>query len=279
MKKIYLPLAFLFISIIAFAQNGSKIKVAPGQKIVVENSTEIQASLPMGMELSSNSNSINALEVKNSTDRDITISNTLKKMKVNMNMMGQAGSYDSQNKEGNNEEMAKIFDDRLDKPVDIVVDNRTGTVVSDTKKENKASGGAALPVDDLLKMFSDVSDNGIVSGAFELIPAGKNVGDSWSDSSVTKDMKLVRKFTLKSVNGNEAVIDVEVVSNDVSKLNFQEMEFEVKKQSKTKGEITADPNTGLVSKRTSNAEISGTIQMMGQDTPVSAKTSSTSIYR
>ncbi|MEO6540408.1 MAG: DUF6263 family protein, partial [Ferruginibacter sp.] len=249
-----------------------------GHKIAVESIIDIQASLAMGMELTSNSNSLNSLEVKSSTDKDITISNTLTKMKVTMNMMGQSNNYDSENKQGNNEEMAKVFDERLNKPVDVVVDNSTGLSVAETKKEKKADADAN-PTDGLMKMFSDNSDNGIVSGAFEIIPQGKSLGNSWSDSTVEKDMKMVRTYTLKSITGNEALILVDVVSTGKNKVDFQEMEFEVKTETKTKGEIIADPITGLVSKRTSSSDISGTIQMMGQDMPISAKTTSTSIYK
>ena len=195
-----------------------------------------------------------------------------------MNMMGQPNNYDSHNKDGNNEEMAKIFDERLNKPVDVVVDNRTGIAVAESKKDKKADEEVNT-TDGLMKMFSDNSDNGIVSGAFEIIPKGKSVGDSWSDTSTAKDMKMVRTYTLKSINGNEAIIQVDVVSTAVNKLDFQEMEFEVKTETKTKGEIIADTNTGLVSKRTSSSDISGSIQMMGQDMPITAKTTSTNIYK
>ena len=79
MKKIYIQFLCLFISVTVFSQTSGKIKLANGHKIVVESTTEIQASLTMGMELNSNSSSINSLEVKNSTDKDLTISNTLTK--------------------------------------------------------------------------------------------------------------------------------------------------------------------------------------------------------
>jgi hypothetical protein len=279
MKKIYLPLISLLLSGIVYSQDNGKIKLANGHKIVVENSLEIQASLPMGMELNSNSSSANVLEVKNSTDKDLTISNTLTKMKVNMTMMGQTNNYDSQNKEGNNAEMAKIFDERLNKPVDVVVDNTTGAAVAENKKEEKGDDDASNLADDLLKVFAENSDDMIVSGAFLVIPKGKSVGDSWSDTLVVNSMKMIRTYTLRSVTGNQAVIQVDAVSTGVNKINFQEMEFEVKTQSKAKGEILADTNTGLVSKRTSSSDISGTIQMMGQDTPITAKTSSTNIYQ
>jgi hypothetical protein len=40
-----------------------------------------------------------------------------------------------------------------------------------------------------------------------------------------------------------------------------------------------DISTGLVKKRTNVADITGSIQMMGQDMPISAKATTTSTYK
>ena len=280
MKRIYVSLIALALSAIAFAQSTDKIKLANGQKIVVESTTEIQATLTMGMELTSTSASVNALEVKNSSPDNYIISNTLTKLKMNTNMMGQANNYDSENKSGNNEDISKVFDDKLNKPVDITIDNTSGLAVAEQKKQSQADVDETNATADIMKIFSDnASDDAIVSGAFEMVPKGKAIGDSWADTAISKEMKTIRTYTLKSISGNEAVIQSNVISTAVNKLNFQEMEFEVKSETKTNGEILTDISTGLVKKRTSVADITGSIQMMGQDMPISAKATSTNIYK
>ncbi len=280
MKRIYVSLIALALSAIAFAQSTDKIKLANGQKIVVESTTEIQATLTMGMELTSTSTSVNALEVKNSSPDNYIISNTLTKLKMNTNMMGQANNYDSENKSGNNEDISKVFDDKLNKPVDITIDNTSGLAVAEKKKQSQADVDETNATADIMKIFSDnASDDAIVSGAFEMVPKGKAIGDSWADTAISKEMKTIRTYTLKSISGNEAVIQSNVISTAVNKLNFQEMEFEVKSETKTNGEILTDISTGLVKKRTSVADITGSIQMMGQDMPISAKATSTNIYK
>ena len=277
MKRIYVSLILLVISGLTFAQ---PLKLTNGQKIVIESSTDIQASLTMGMELTSNSAAVNSLEVKNGTSDNYSISSTLTKMKVNMNMMGQSNSYNSDNKDGNNEEMAKIFDEKMNKQVSVLVDNKTGTVTAEKKKDKKADDvNDADPTAGLMKMFADNSDEAVISGAFEIIPKGKSVGDSWADTITDKDTKIVNTYTLKSISGNEAVIASAIVATGKNKLNFQEMEFEVKSETKTTGEIITDVSTGLVKKRTSVADITGSLQMMGQDMPISAKATTTSIYK
>jgi hypothetical protein len=201
-------------------------------------------------------------------------------MKVNMNMMGQSNTYNSDNKEGNNEDMARIFDEKMNKQINVLLDNKTGAATTEKKKDKKADDvDDADPTAGLLKMFADNSDEAIVAGAFEIVPTGKSVGDSWADSTTDKDTKMVRTYTLKSITGNEAVIESVIVATGKNKLNFQEMEFEVKSETKTNGEIVTDISTGLVKKRTSVADITGSIQMMGQDMPISAKATINSIYK
>lgn len=277
MKRIYVSFICLVITGLTFAQ---PLKLTNGQKIVIESSTDIQASLTMGMELTSSSAAVNSLEVKNGTTDNYSISSTLTKMKVNMNMMGQSNSYNSDNKDGNNEEMAKIFDEKMNKQVSVLVDNKTGIVTAEKKKDKKADDvDNADPTAGLMTMFADNSDEAVISSAFEIIPKGKSVGDSWADTTTAKDMKMIRTNTLKSINGNEAVIQSVIVSTGKNKLNFQEMEFEVKSETKTNGDIVMDISTGLVKKRTNVADITGSIQMMGQDMPISAKATTTSTYK
>lgn len=289
MKTFYILLVCLVISGLTFAQPSAagtpndaiKIKLTNGQKIAVESNTDIEASLTMGMEMNSNTITVNSLEVKNNTANSYIISNTLTKLKVTSNMMGQATNYDSENKSGNDEQMAKIFDDRLNKSADVTIDNATGlAIAAEKKKEKKSDDDETNPVADLMKIFSDnASDDAIVSGAFVVIPKGKTTGDSWADTATGKDIKTIRTYTLKSIAGNEAVIASTVLINAVNKLDFQGMEFNIKSETKTKGEIITDISTGMAKKRTSVADITGSIPMMGQDMPISAKVTTTTVYK
>ncbi len=286
MKKAVIALLSIFATTLSFAQPGltkpasaGKIVIAPGQKITVASSISVEADLSMGMQLNSTSTSENLLEAKSSTDKTYTISNTLTKVKVNMNMMGQPTNYDSEKKEGNNPDVAKAFDDKLNKPVDITIDNITGAVVKDDKNVKEKTGDDENTLNGLLDMFAENSDDAVVSGAFELVPQGKNIGDSWVDSTVSKDMKAVRTYTLKSITGNEAVIQLDVITTATNKLDVQGMEMEFKSNTKTTGEVVTDISTGQVKKKDTKSDITGSFQLMGQDVPITAKSSSTTTYK
>jgi Family of unknown function (DUF6263) len=286
MKKIGITLLGIFCTTFIFSQAGStkpvgtgKIMLTPGQKIIVESSISMDADLSMGMQMSSTSTNENLLEAKNSTDKNYILSNTLTKVKVNMNMMGQPTSYDSEKKEDNNSDIAKTFEDKLNKPVDITIDNATGKAVKDGKKETKKESDEENPMSGLLDVFAQSSDDAVVTGAFELIPAGKNVGESWQDSTITKDVKTIRNYTLISITGNEALVQLDAVTTAKNKLDVQGMEMEFKSETKSTGEIITDITSGQVKKRTTKADITGSIQLMGQDVPITAKATSTNTYK
>ncbi len=280
MKIIFIAISFLAVSGYAFSQTPvGKINLVKDQKVTIETTTDVQASLAMGMELTGNTTSVNELAVKNASTTSYTISNTMTKIKMDMNMMGQNNSYDSENKGSNSEDMAKAFDDGLNKPVDVVVDNATGKIIPGKKKEKAADTDAdANPMAGMMKMFGDNTEDALVSDAFQLIPAGKKTGESWSDTVTTKGTKTISKYTLNSITGNEASIHLDITSKATNKFDFQGMELEVKTDTKTKSEIITDITTGIVKKRTSTAEITGSLPMMGQDMPISAKVTSASKY-
>jgi len=287
MKKTLFTLTGLFVAGLIYSQTASTamssvagIKLAKGQKITVESSTSIEASLTMGMEFNSNSTSENTLEVKNSDGKTSTVGNTLVKLKVDINGMGESMKYDSEDKENNNADIAKVFEDRMNKTTEVNIDNSTGTAVTiGPEKPKKKNEEDANPMEGMMKMFANNSDDAVVSGAFEIIPQGKKTGDSWADTVKMKDMKMTRIYTLKSVSENEAIIELNIVSSALNKMEFQGMPFEITTNTKTVGAIYVDPNNGLVKKRTSTSDITGNIPFMGQDMPISAKTTSTSTYK
>lgn len=280
MKKIISFTASLVIAQLMMAQtNTNAILLLKGQKISVNNDVTIDADLGMGMQLNSVTASINSLQVKDSDTNKYTISNTLTKLKINMNMMGQNNTYDSDNKDGNNADMAKIFDDKMNKVNDVMIDKTTGAVIAPKQAVIKDSDEDANNIsENMMKMFSNTSDVAVVEGAFEILPTGKKTGDSWADTSKTADTKTIRTYTLQSVTGNEAVMNIETTVKATNKLDFQGMEFEINTDTKTTGQVLFDISTGLVKKRDTVSDITGSFQMMGQDMPITAKTTTKTVY-
>lgn len=287
MKNIVFLLPVILLSTLLSAQPQAnkfslpnKISLSIGQKIIVENTISMESSMSPGMDINNSTTSENLLEVKNNTDNNYTLSNSLTKIKVNMSMMGQATTYDSEKKEDQDSEIGKAFARKLNKPTDIILDINTGKAILAKQPEKKKEVEEGNPMQGLLQMLGDNGgDDAIVAGAFELIPQGKSTGDSWIDSTVDKTMKVVRTYTLKSVTDKEAVIGLSVIMDGTNTLEMQGMEIEFSSTTKTTGEIILNIETSLVKKKTSQSEITGSFQMMGQSVPISAKANSSSTYK
>ena len=287
MKKYTLLFAGLLAANFVFCQTGgttrpvltNKIVLNKNQKIEVLTNVSMEASLSEGMNIVNKTSSVNIMDVKDSTSDFYTITNTLTKLKVDMEMMGQANNFDSEKKEDLESEIGKNFAGRLNKPQDMTINNITGKDTAVAKKEDKKEVDENNPSGGLMSMFADNSFEATVTGAFELIPQGKNIGDSWSDSSLTKEMKVFRTFTLKSVADNEATIQLNVSIDATNTVELQGMAMEFTSNTKTTGEIITDIMTGQVKKRTTQSDINGSFQVMGQAVPVTAKASSTTTYK
>lgn len=277
MKKTILSTFSLLFTGLLFAQTPtSKIVLNNDEKITVENTLNFDASV-MSTSISNNSTTLNSLVVKSSTDKNYTIINTLTKVKTDMNAMGESQSYNSETDDANSD-IGKAMSSRLNKPEEVLIDKNTGDATIVTPKEKKKSDEDGIPMEGLMNMVGDNSADAMVSAAFELIPQGKKVGDKWSDSSSSKEGKVVRNYTLKSIDGNIATVGLDAKITANTKIDFQEMEMELKSTTVTTGEFTTDIITGKVKKKTTNSNIEGSVQLMGQDVPITATAVTSTVY-
>lgn len=279
MKKQLFTLIALICGNLLFAQTPTnKILLKNGQKIRVTTTMTINSSLAAGMDANTSSSTENQMEVKQTTEKDYTISNTLTKMKYSADMVGQSSSYDSEKKEDQNTEMGQSMSEKLNKPTDIKLDSKTGEAISTqpAPKKEVASDNAMMNL--LSKMGENAGDEAVVGGAFELIPAGKKPGDTWTDSTVDKESKTIRKFTFKSLADTGAVVTINATMETTGTMEMMGMSVDVSTTTETTSEILFDPATALVRRKSSEANLSGSFQVMGQSAPITAKVTTVSVY-
>ncbi len=91
-----LTLSFFVMVSTGICQNAPDKPLRMGQKIKVVITTTMDAEMSMGMQMKNESSSTNLLEVIAASDKSYTITNTLTKVNIGMNAMGQEQSYDSE---------------------------------------------------------------------------------------------------------------------------------------------------------------------------------------
>jgi hypothetical protein len=263
-----------FLIASSFAQSSSgKLSLSKGQKFQVNNDIKSVVSQEMAgqsIEITIDANMIHQLEVKDKKDKSYVISSTLTKLTTNGNAMGQTISFDSDKKEDLETETGKAMKGQLNVPNDVELSDEAKVINAAKNEETPANGGQ------LMDMINNVTGGGASGGnganaAFEVMPAGKKVGDSWSDSTITDEIKTYRTYTIKDVKGNDATVSITGNQVTKKKVEQQGMEINVNMDGKISGEGIVDISTGILKERTTLMEGTGTAEMMGQSIPVTTK--------
>lgn len=279
MKKIFLILLFAS-TLPSFAQKSAPTSVVldKGQKLSVVTTMTQQIDMGMGMEMKNNSNAQNSVSVIDANGKNYTISNTLTGIKISMEFMGQQTDYDSDLKKDSASEIGKTIKN-LNIPDTVKIDKFTGSVIPDGKKAEVVKSDSSNPMEGLFESMGEVNADAVVSESFLVIPAGKKVGESWIDSSSTKGQKTTRKFTIKSIDKNIVITTIASTMETNLDTEANGMSITVKMTTKMDTEVISNLETSLVSKRTSKADITGTIELMGQSAPITGSSSTTTIVQ
>jgi hypothetical protein len=191
--------------------------------------------------------------------------------------MGQSSTYDSDLKEDSASEIGKSMT-TLNVPDTVSISRFSGEINSDKKPKAETKADPTNPMESLFESMGNANTNAVLSEAFFVIPAGKKAGDSWVDSSSTKDQKSVKTYNIKSIDKNIATLNVKTTVENNVQTETQGMQITVNMTTKTDSEVITDIKTSLVSKKTSKADISGTLELMGQSMPVTGKSTIVSVY-
>lgn len=277
--KFVLFLAITFSSpFLLYAQNALQLK--KDQVITVTSVTSMDADMGMGMQMKNNSNSVNKLVVIGEDDKNFLLTNTLTSIRLTLDAMGQQTDYDSDKAEDRNSEMGKAVGERLNKTDSIQIDKKSGSLILSYKDNNSISQDPPNPMQGIMDaMGSSEQENLPVTNAFFIIPTGKKVGDTWTDSSTNKNSKTVKTYILSAIDKNMATIRLAGTIQINTAQEIQGAAVNISMTTALMGDIITDIQTGLVSKQTLLSDVSGTIDMMGQSMPVSSKVASTFTYQ
>ncbi len=261
----------LLLLVANLATQAQKINLAKGQLITI-TITSTQEMEMTGMQIKNNSSSTSLLQVDGSDKENFTGSYKLSQLKLDMEMMGQAQSYNSENAADKDSDIGKSVADKIGKDVPVLINKNSGTVkfkdpvvnnTEDDKQENPLAG--------IMESFGAAEEDATAGTAFFVIPTNKKNGDSWIDSSSNGKMKEVKTYTLKSSDAGIATVQLFSTMEGSNSMEVQGMQMEMALSAKTEGEIFVDTKNSLVKKRSSVMDLTGTLDMMGQSVPITSK--------
>ncbi|MEO6546714.1 MAG: DUF6263 family protein [Ferruginibacter sp.] len=271
---------FPTITLVAQASPG-KLVLSKGQKIQVDNNIQSvinQEMMGQTMEIKSDASMVHQLEVKDKKSNTYVIASTLTRLTTKGSAMGQEMNFDSDKKEDLETETGKALQGNLNVTKESEFNDKA-KIAKGVSKDTTAEAGGQMS--EMIKRFAGAAgddSNGAIT-AFEVIPAGKKVGDSWSDSIITNEVKTYKTYTFKELNGPNATLSISGKQLTHMKMEQQGMEINVNIEGNIAEEGIVDLKTGLVKQRTSTLDGKGTTEVMGQTIPSTIKVTTTTLVK
>jgi hypothetical protein len=272
MKKILLIFAGAFcFSSATIGQTNQSLKLNKGEKYQVNNKLETTSSTDVqgqSMETKVNVSSTYNIVVKDKTDNNYNLTNTITHMVMNTSVMGTDINFDSDKKEDMDGQIGTALKEFINQPKDVVIDN-TGKIISKDEADTSA----------IAKQLNLGATGYGAQLAFLALPKSAKAGATWTENSDENGIKRNTNYTIKSIDGNVATISFDGTVTTETTMEQQGMEVNSKTTGKFSGEEKVDVKTGVVQSNTTTGEATGTVSAMGQDFPTSTKITSTTTVK
>lgn len=269
MKKIFTFATSITLGLSLIAQTQTnKIMLDKNQQLKITSSIKgniTQEMMGQSMETVMDVNTDKNITVKEVASKDYQLDGITTHIKMNMSIMGQDMNFDSNNKEDMAGQMKEAGKDiNVVKPLILTPEGKCRPVVKPSPEKTEDAG-----MNDMMQqLMGGGAEEVVTESYFMLIPAGKKIGDSWTDSIINTASKTVWNYKWESVAENIAVIKAIAKSTISSTMNTQGMDMILNMVNDLDEVRKVNLNSGVVVNKSSTAKISGTIDVMGQSVPV-----------
>lgn len=271
MKSVFLSLFALTLTSV-YAQKSVSVISLPMDKSIISKNEMIQSlDMGMGMMMNSNISTTTQYNVIGLIGDEYHITRKLTATKMEIDMMGQKQSYDSDLKTDADSEIGKEVGKRLNVLDTFTFNRSTGEAVMISKSKEEADD--ANPMSGMLKSISGGTQELVIEDIF--FPGGhaKKVGDKWVDSLTTKDLSYEKDYTLTSKGKSNEISFVNNTKNKIE-TETQGMALFITMDTKSEGTMNVDPQTAIVMNKKSNSNINGNFEVMGQTAAITGTTTS-----
>lgn len=275
MKKTLLILLSLG-PVCSFAQTPERLDISKGKKITIVKSTVGDADLGMGMSMNTKSSEFHNLEVLDQNENTIIIKHVLSRLTMDMDAMGQQNSYDSDKPSDRTSEMGKEIPEEMFATDTLQVDRITGKILN--KKEKKKASGSEEenPMNGMIQALGSGVSSSIIEDVLFSIPKDIKAGGQWVDSSsAEKGMKITRNYTYNKLENGIATVQLKEVSDLSTTSEVQGMSMQLTMNKNSQSTLQLEAKSGLITKKEMTADVNGAIEVMGQNSPISSKSSMT----
>ncbi|UEG50152.1 DUF6263 family protein [Ferruginibacter lapsinanis] len=271
-KAILIPLAII-VSIGCFAQKQTTKIVLTGNQSLKFTSTIkgniSQEALGQSMDMDIDVVNHKNILVKSVDKEKYKIDFTTTRLKSDISLMGTSKKFDSDNKEDMNGEMKDFGKDiNVVKPFELGCNNSCISTDSIAKSSNTASKNADLMSGMIDQLMGSGNDEATIESYFMLLPTDKKLGDSWTDSLISGDIKKYTTYKWDSLQNNIAVLTItEKIINNI-KTEMMGMDISTNIVNDVAEARKVDIKTGVIIERKSTVKMNGSADIMGMSVPV-----------
>ncbi|RYY61210.1 MAG: hypothetical protein EOO05_07160 [Chitinophagaceae bacterium] len=272
---------FSFTVFFAGAQDQPvKLAMEQGQvfnvEVTVKNSITQQA-MGQAIDFTLDGKALHNYKVTNASEDFFTLHHEAQKISFLFNGMGSKKSFDSDNKKDISGQWGEPVRKILSKKYDVVIDP-AGTVMKVDPESFPAeqTDERLVIVMNMLRDLTSVSEPPAKGEAsfFKVLPDKTPVvGDTWKTQTSNESGASTTNYKIESIADSTITVSFQTNGKSVLKATLMGMESSTTLNSVTTGTIIINRQTGIIREKQSEMVSTGTAEMMGNTTPVNAKTS------
>ncbi len=265
---------FLAICAATFNSNAQTVQFKKGQLVTISNSSTQEIDMGMAGQMNNSSKLTSILEIKEVVKNSYKAIVKVSKLSMSFDAMGEQQTFDSEKEADIQNEIGKSLGTNIGKEFKIEIDNNTGKVTTEKKADTTSTAKNDNPLEGIMNMTVSNENNGaLAESIIFVLPTYKKAGDSWQDSSEVKnDARIYKTYTLKSVQDGMATLGLISKSNGKTTTEAQGMQIDLMMDIKSDAELLVDTKTSIIKKITRTINIDGSMEVMGQSLPITAKT-------
>jgi hypothetical protein len=253
----------VIFSISAFTQN---VLLKKDQKLSTTNHTTIslvQELMGQKIEMSSTVDDSKELKVENLAGSLYEMSAQFTHLKSSSSVMGQDMSFDSDDTSSESSEYGDLMQKQMEKGFHFTVS--TGGEVALLEDSTSAS-------DDSGGMMKALGADPAQEFQLLFLSKGKlKKGDEWTDSVGMEGVKTVTHYLVKNINGNEAMIEANAVSDINKDVESQGIAVKLNMKLNTVIHGSYDLKTGILKQSDLNSTGDGQADAMNMTIPITMK--------
>lgn len=242
--------------------NAQQVKLPVGKKfqmITEVKNNSVTSMMGQEMEVANTSKVYIDHELKSVGENKFSLGLTVKRILVNVSVMGQEQSIDSDDPGTKSDPTFAEAFKSLNNETQITVEN--GQIVSpgEMMESAKAILGNTADITDIGRLFLQLKDENV------------KVGYTWTSSSSSGGSSSENNLSIEKITDTEVEVSVKTKLKIVTTMNQNGMEIKQQTEGNSIATRIYDRSTGLLLSETASTDIKGNMEVMAQQMPMSSK--------